>query len=203
LCFLNRYDYEYIFINETRHPELLEASEFAYLLNSCGKTGNASIGIAIAMGDRNKSIIEAKEILKKYREKLEKSVDWILNQHKLHKLEFVQYFYGEDEIPEEIIGTICSSLLNSQLIDKTKPIFGYADKIGEDFYKVSSRATLDLINSGVNLAEVIKVALKLTNLDSLGGGHPPAAGTKIKKELIHEFLLNCNKIVKKQLSWKR
>jgi len=194
---------KYIFEHETRYPELLEASEFSNILNSCGKTGNASIGIAIAMGDRNKSMVEAQEILRNYKDKLKKSVDWIFDKHKMHKLEFIQYFYGEDEIPEEIVGTVCSSLLNSQLIDKTKPIFGYADKKGENFYKVSGRTTLDLVNSGVNLAEVIKIALKLTSLDSLGGGHPPAAGAKIKKDVILEFLFKCNKIVKKQLSWKR
>ncbi len=115
-------------------------------------------------------------------------------------MEYIQYFYGEEVIPEEIIGTVSSMLINSQFIDRAKPIFGYANKVGENFYKVSARTTIDLVNDGVNLAEAIKKALDFMKIDTLGGGHPPAAGTKIKKDSIEEFLIICNKIIKKQLS---
>lgn len=193
---------KYLLLNDVNYPELSEAGEFAHMLNSCGRTNNESLGLSIAMGDRNKSMVKAKEVLREYKKKLEDSIKWVLDNHKLKRIELIQYFYGEDVIPEEIIGIISSMLVNSQLIDKTKPIFGYADKKGEDSYKVSGRTTMDLVHSGVNLAEVIKIALKLTKLGELGGGHPPAAGTKVKKSLIEEFLVNCNKVIKKQLSWK-
>lgn len=191
---------KYLLLDEINYPELSETSGFSHVLNSCGRTGNASLGIAIAMGDRNNSIRYIREILKNYKSILSKSLDWVITKKKLMSMENIQYFYGEEVIPEEIIGTISSMLINSQLIDRTKPIFGYADKVGEKFYKISARATIDLVNDGVNLAEAIKKALKLMKIDTLGGGHPPAAGTKIKRDSIEEFLLICNKIIKKQLS---
>ena len=154
------------------------------------------------MGDRDKSIEKVRKILKNYKSKLSKSIEWVLSEKKLKSMDYIHYFYGEDIIPEEIIGTICSMLINSQLIDRTKPILGYANKIGEDFYKVSARATIDLVNDGVNLSQVIKEATRLMKVDTLGGGHPPAAGTKIKKEKMDEFLLICDKIIKKQLKHK-
>jgi len=55
------------------------------------------------------------------------------------------------------------------------------------------------VTKGVNLSEAIRKALELSNLDALGGGHPPAAGTKISVGKIEDFLTNCDKIVKNQL----
>jgi nanoRNase/pAp phosphatase (c-di-AMP/oligoRNAs hydrolase) len=55
------------------------------------------------------------------------------------------------------------------------------------------------VKKGVNLSEAIREALKLSNLDALGGGHPPAAGTIVPVDKIDTFLENCNKIIKKQL----
>jgi len=193
---------KYLLLDEINYLEISETSEFSRLLNSCGRTGNASLGIAIAMGDRDKSIEKVRKILKNYKSKLSKSIEWVLSEKKLKSMDYIHYFYGEDIISEEIIGTICSMLINSQLIDKKKPILGYANKIGENFYKVSARATIDLVNDGVNLSQVIKEATRLMKLDTLGGGHPPAAGTKIKREKIDEFLLICDKIIKKQLKHK-
>ncbi len=193
---------KYLLLDEINFPEISETSEFSRLLNSCGRTGNVSLGIAIAIGDRDKNIEKVRKILKNYKRKLSKSIEWVLSEKKLKSMDYIHYFYGEDIIPEEIIGTICSMLINSQLIDKKKPILGYANKIGEDFYKVSARATIDLVNDGVNLSQVIKEATRLMKVDTLGGGHPPAAGTKIKKEKMDEFLLICDKIIKKQLKHK-
>ena len=85
-------------------------------------------------------------------------------------------------------------------IDKTKPIFGLAKRIDEEVYKISGRAHESIVNKGVNLSEAIREACKLAELDVLGGGHPPAAGTKVPVDKIELFLEKCNKVIKKQLS---
>ncbi|MFX0049497.1 MAG: DHH family phosphoesterase, partial [Candidatus Hermodarchaeota archaeon] len=59
-----------------------------------------------------------------------------------------------------------------------------------------------IVKKGVNLSEAIREALELTNLKALGGGHPPAAGTKVPIDKIDLFLENCNIIIKKQLAIK-
>ena len=42
----------YLFKDEVPGSELHDCKEFSNLLNACGRTGNSSLGIAIAMGDR-------------------------------------------------------------------------------------------------------------------------------------------------------
>ncbi len=66
---------KYLLLDEINYPELSETSGFSQVLNSCGRTGNASLGIAIAMGDRNKSIIKVRDILKNYKSTLSKSLE--------------------------------------------------------------------------------------------------------------------------------
>ena len=88
----------------------------------------------------------------------------------------------------------------SDLLDTSKPIFGFAKRKDENMYKVSARADKKLVIEGLNLSEVIREALELTNLETLGGGHPAAAGTKIPADRVNDFLENCNKSVEKQLS---
>jgi RecJ-like exonuclease len=79
------------------------------------------------------------------------------------------------------------------------PIFGIAKREEEKVYKISGRAHESIVNMGVNLSDAIRKALELSNLDALGGGHPPAAGTKIPIEKIDEFLNHCDTVIKSQI----
>ncbi|MGM0470548.1 MAG: DHH family phosphoesterase, partial [Promethearchaeati archaeon] len=88
----------------------------------------------------------------------------------------------------------------SEIIDRDKPIFGYAKRKDEDVYKISARAHKSIVEKGVNLSDAIRKALELTNLIALGGGHPPAAGTKIPTDKIDVFLENCDKVIEEQLN---
>lgn len=194
---------KYLLKNEIAYSDLYDSSEFSNLLNACGRTNNGSIGIAIAMGDRKNAYQQAQDTLVNYKKLLFKSLIWIKEEKKIQEKDYIQYFFGEDVISENIIGTISSMLIfdNSGIINKSKPIFGYAKRIDEDVYKISARAHEKIVNQGVNLSEAIRKALDLTDLDALGGGHPPAAGTKVPVDKIDEFLENCNKIIKKQLNY--
>jgi len=191
----------YILKNEINAPELNDLSEFSNLLNSCGRTDNGALGIAVAMGDRTNAFQKAQENLILYKQSISKALLWIHENKKIQQKEFIQYFFGEDVIPENIIGTICSMLIfeESEMVDSTKPIFGFAKRVDEDVYKVSARANEILLKKGLNLSEIVRDTLKLTNIDTLGGGHPLAAGAKIPSYKADEFLENCNISVKKQL----
>ena len=116
-------------------------------------------------------------------------------------MEYIQYFFGEDIIPENIIGTIASMLVfeNFEGFDKSKPIFGLAKRENENVYKVSGRAHKKIVSKGVNLSQAIREACELSKLDVLGGGHPPAAGTKIPIDKSDMFLENCNIVIRNQL----
>ena len=192
---------KYLLSTEKEGSELQDSNEFSNLLNSCGRTNNASLGIAIAMGDRKKAYEAAKETLVSYKKSLMNSLNWIEEEKKLQELEYIQYFFGEETIPENIIGTIASMLVfdTSGKINHAKPIFGLAKREDEEVYKISARAHESIVNEGVNLSEAIREACNRMNLDVLGGGHPPAAGTKIPTHKAQEFLNEINIVIKKQL----
>ncbi|MFX1435239.1 MAG: DHHA1 domain-containing protein [Promethearchaeota archaeon] len=192
----------YILKNEIKASELHDLNGFSNLLNSCGRTDVGGLGIVVAMGDRGKAFQKALENLMIYKKSIVKALTWIHEKRNIQHKDYIQYFFGEDIIPEKIIGTISSMLIfeKSDLLDTSKPIFGFAKREEGNMYKVSARADKKLVNEGLNLSEVIREALELTNLETLGGGHPPAAGTKIPIDRVNDFLENCNKTVEKQLS---
>ena len=194
----------YILKNEVVGSELHDLKEFSSLLNSCGRSNNGSLGIAIAIGDRRIAYNKAKDHLINYRKSLVQSLSWLQDKNKIKYKDYIQFFFGEDIIPENIIGTIASMLIFSKSgdIDLSKPVFGCATRKDEDVYKISGRAHESIVKKGVNLSEAIREALELSNLKALGGGHPPAAGTKVPISKIEIFLDNCDIVIKKQLESK-
>ncbi|HDZ17225.1 MAG TPA: DHH family phosphoesterase, partial [archaeon] len=191
----------YLLRNEVKGSGLYDASEFSKLLNACGRNNYASLGIAIAMGDRKRSYQKSQEILKDYKKSLSRSLSWIHENNKIQQKEYIQYFFGEDMIPENIIGTVSSMLIFEKYkgVDKSKPIFGLAKRKDEDVFKVSGRAHEKIVDKGINLSKAIREACELSGLDVLGGGHPPAAGTKIPIDKVDIFLENCNIVIQQQI----
>ena len=191
----------YLLKNEVLGTELYDVEEFSNLLNACGRLKHGSLGIAIAMGDRKGSYQKSQEILLNYKKTLLKSLTWLKDNNKINQKEYIQYFFAEDIIPDTMVGTIASMIIfeNSEGFDKTKPIFGLAKREDENVYKVSGRAHKMIVNKGVNLSKAIREACKQTGLDVLGGGHPPAAGTKIPIDKVEYFLENCNLAIRKQI----
>ena len=156
------------------------------------------------MGDRKSSYQKSQEILLNYKKTLFKSLIWLKDNNKIQQNEYIQYFLAEDIIPDTMVGTIASMLVfeNSEGFDISKPIFGLAKREDENVYKVSGRAHQMIVNKGVNLSKAIREACEQTGLDVLGGGHPPAAGTKIPVDKVEIYLENCNLAIRKQLHGK-
>ena len=192
----------FILKNEEEGTELSDLNEFSNILNACGRSNNGALGIAIAMGDRKFAFEKARKQLKEYKKLILKALSWIQENNKIQQGENIQYFFGEDIIPESIIGTIASMLSfeKNSIIDKEKPIIGLARRQDENVYKISARASNDLVKKGVNLSEAIRSALKESGIEALGGGHPPAAGTKIPINSVETFLKNLDEIIKNQLN---
>jgi RecJ-like exonuclease len=163
--------------------EIQDAREFATLLNACGRTGNFDVAIRLCLGDFN--IIErALEISDQYRKLISESLNWIReNQSSILKTEFGSYILADGKIPEDLIGTITSIVLNSNLLDATKPIFGFAESENGKI-KVSARISRDL--KGINLGDIIIRAAKKLNCEA--GGHSQAAGAVVQKDKKEEFI---------------
>ncbi|MGV9197760.1 MAG: DHH family phosphoesterase, partial [Promethearchaeia archaeon] len=192
----------YLLVNEKAYNDLYDCKEFSNVLNACGRTNSSSLGIAITMGDRKEAYQKAKENQKEYKKSIMEALNWLKENEIIEEKEFIQYFFGKDVITENIVGTVASMLIfnESELIDNRKPIIGLAERKKERVYKVSARADTDLVEQGVNLSEVLREACKLADIDVLGGGHPPAAGTKVPENKAQLFLNKCNIVVKRQLT---
>jgi len=163
-----------------RPLELQDAREFATLLNACGRTGNFATGFRLCMDDLT-ALPRTWAIEKEYKRMIGSSMDWV-REGGLKKKEQATYIFGGSKIPEEIIGTISSISLNSNMVDRRKPLVGLADT-KEGKVKVSVRLARDL---NLNLRDIIVKATGAVNGES--GGHRYAAGALIEKDREEEFV---------------
>jgi len=161
--------YTYTFPREDRHSFLRDAREFSTLLNSCGRIGKSGIGIAICMGDRNK-IRDYMNILTNER--------WRINNEENYVI-----VNAEGLVPETMTGTI-SSLIAGSPKNSGKIVFLRTDS-DEGKIKFSSRKSVGC-RSDVNLSSLMKNGA--AKFDGIGGGHDAAAGAKITKDKLDEFL---------------
>jgi RecJ-like exonuclease len=163
--------------------EIQDAREFATLLNACGRTGNFEVGIRICLGDFD-AIEKSLEILDQYRKMISQSLNWLReNKDSILETKFATYILAENKIPEDLIGTITSIVLNSNLLDTSKPIFGFAAAENGKI-KVSGRVSRDL--KQINLGSIFLDAAKKLEIE--GGGHALAAGALIPKDKEEEFI---------------
>jgi RecJ-like exonuclease len=163
--------------------ELQDAREFATLLNACGRTGNVDIGIRLCMGDFS-AYPQTWEIEENYKRMISDSMN-LIREGGLQATEYATYIHGGSKIPDEVIGTVSSISLNSDIVDRRKPLIGLADA-GNGKVKVSARLARDINNLNLNLRDIISKAA--TAVDGEGGGHRYAAGALIDKGKEQEFI---------------
>ena len=166
-----------------RPEELQDVREFATIINSCGRTGNHQIALRLLLGDYS-AIEKSWTVMEKYRGMIGNGLNWIKNNPKnIIKTENATFILAKKNIHESIIGTVSMILLNSEIIDSSKPIFGMAYS-GEDKIKVSARISKTL--KPINLKSIIsKTAI---SVGGEGGGHPSAAGAVIPINKEDEFI---------------
>ncbi|MEM5766255.1 MAG: DHH family phosphoesterase [Candidatus Aenigmatarchaeota archaeon] len=164
-----------------REEELQDAREFATILNACGRTGNASIGIRLCLGEPN--IMKIWEIIEDYRREINESIKLLKEGDIIISTQNANFILAGNKIKDTLIGTITSIALNSNIVNTKKPIFGIAES-DENTLKISARAPKDIKN--INLREVLCYATKL--LKGEAGGHMYAAGALIDKNLQNDFV---------------
>ncbi len=186
----------YTLPKEEPGTELHDTKEFATLLNACGRYGNARVGLDICLGDRGAALEKARDLLYNHRRYLVESIKVIMDQEGVTELDMLQYFHGRDIIMDSVIGTVASMILNSGNVNHEKPIFGFAET-DEGMLKVSGRGTKKLVDSGLDLSELMGLASK--EIGGAGGGHNVAAGATIPPGSEERFLAVAEQILRKQL----
>ena len=176
--------YTYTFPREDKMSFLRDGREFSTMLNSCGRINRSGVGMAICMGDRNKSLQEGEKILTGYRKMIREYMNILTNERwRIFESETCVMVNGEDLVPETMTGTISSLIAGSP--KNAGKIVILRTKAEENTIKFSSRKSFSC-KSDINLSDLMRKGAE--KFDGVGGGHDAAAGAKITKDKLDEFL---------------
>jgi single-stranded-DNA-specific exonuclease len=160
--------------------ECKDANEFATILNACGKMGKAYLGVELCLNVA-KAFLDVKWVLEKYRKSLGDAVSWVYgqiereNEEVVRKAQNAWYVLAGSRVSEHIISNVISIVEKS--VNPGKPVFAFADS--HEGTKVSARAHKDLVESGINLKNIVSKAA--AKAGGYGGGHSGAAGATIPR----------------------
>ncbi len=182
----------YILLDEEEGTELRDAMEFSTLLNATARYGEENVGLAVCLGDRDEGYKRAKSLLQNHRRNLSNSLR-LVDEIGIVELENIQYFHAGRKILDTIIGIVAG--MSYSFANRNKPVIAFAEN--DDGVKVSARATKNLVEKGVHLAQAMKIAAE--RVGGTGGGHSIAAGATIPKGSEDEFLKLLDIIVGEQL----
>ncbi|QUC64848.1 DHH family phosphoesterase [Nitrosopumilus sp. K4] len=176
--------YTYTFPREDKRSFLRDGREFSTMLNSCGRINRSGVGIAICMGDRNKILREGETILTDYRKMIREYMNILSNERwRISESETCIMVNGEGIVPETMTGTISSLIAGAPKNAGKIVILRTGGE--ENTIKFSSRKSFSC-KSEINLSELMRTGAE--RFDGVGGGHDAAAGAKITKDKLDEFL---------------
>ncbi len=182
----------YLLIREEIGTELHDAKEFATLLNSTARYGQEEVGLQVCLGDRGEWFAKALNLLRGHRLNLVEGLQFA-REEKIQKRSNLQFFNAGEGIRDTIIGIVTNMMLNTEEVDASLPLLGFACTDNGEI-KVSARATQLLVDRGLDLSVALKTAAEMVH--GVGGGHNIAAGATIPKGKEEEFL----SLVERQIS---
>jgi RecJ-like exonuclease len=185
----------YLFSREDVGSELHEAKEFATLLNSTARYGKHEVGLNVCLGDRGSWLVKARTLLQGHRQNLVEGLQ-CAKEEQIQKRTYIQFFHAQKGIRDTIIGIVTNMLLNTEEVDRSIPLLGFAETDKGEI-KVSARTTQTLVNKGVNLSAAMKHAASQVN--GVGGGHSIAAGATIPKGAEDDFLNYIEQQIQQQI----
>ena len=186
----------YILLREEVGTELHDAREFATLLNSTARYGYHDVGLQVCLGDRDKWLKKARNLLRGHRQNLVEGVQYV-KEEGIKQRRYIQFFHAGKGVRDTIVGIVTNMLLNDSNIRTDIPLVGFADKNNREV-KASIRATQFLVDRGLDLSTAISKAA--SHVNGVGGGHSIAAGATIPKGEEERFLEYLEEEIKTQLS---
>ncbi len=186
----------YFFQDEMEKTPLRNASEYATILNACGRWTKPKIGEAVCFGDRGQKYREAEHMLRHHRSIIRELCEYIIETG-AEDIGSIQVIRTGDKYPDTIVGIGAGMALSK--LDTDKPILVMCSVTDEpDLVKVSMRTYEKVLRRGVDLQEALVTAA--AEVGGVGGGHNIAAGAYIPKGCENDFTRRVNELVKGQLT---
>ncbi len=186
----------YFFPDEMEKTPLRNASEYATMLNACGRWTKPKIGEAVCFGDRGQKYREAEHMLRHHRSIIRELCEYIIETG-VEDIGFIQVIHTGDKYPDTIVGIGAGMALSK--LDTNKPILVMCSVTDEpDLVKVSMRTYEKVLHRGVDLQEALVTAA--AEVGGAGGGHNIAAGAYIPKGCENDFTRRVNELIKWQLT---
>ncbi|HJJ28267.1 MAG TPA: DHH family phosphoesterase [Methanocorpusculum sp.] len=187
---------QYFFPREQEKTPLRNASEYATLLNACGRWAKPEIGEAVCRGDRGQKYREAEHMLRHHRTIIRELCEYIIETG-VEDLSAIQAIHTGGRYPDTIVGIGAGMALSKLDIDK--PILVMCEVAGEpDLIKVSMRTYEKVLRRGVDLQKALVAAA--ADFGGGGGGHNIAAGAYIPKGCENDFTRRVNELIEDQLA---
>ncbi|HWQ67465.1 MAG TPA: DHH family phosphoesterase [Methanospirillum sp.] len=186
----------YLFPDEAKiHATLRNASEYATLLNSCGRWKRPELGGQICRGDRVVAFREAEQMLRNHRSKIREVMTYITDTG-VSELSHMLYIHVGDRFPDTIVG-IGAGMALSRLNPEKPILIMCEDSLDPTKTKISMRTRPEVVNKGVDLQKALSSACERFE-GSSGGGHRIAAGAFITRDVEQEFIEDVNRILAQQ-----
>ncbi|HKM41265.1 MAG TPA: DHH family phosphoesterase [Methanocorpusculum sp.] len=186
----------YFFPDEMEKSPLRNASEYATMLNACGRWTKPLIGEAVCRGDRGQKYREAEHMLRHHRSVIRELCEYI-HETGVDASGAVQWIHTGDKYPDTIVGIGAGMALSK--LDTDKPILVMCNVSDEPgLIKVSMRTYEKVLRRGIDLQEVLVKAA--AEFGGAGGGHNIAAGAYIPKGCEHDFIRRVNELIEGQFA---
>lgn len=161
-----------------------EIDEFSTIINACGRLGQPKKGVEILLED---DLELAEKISDKYGRKISSALSYV-EKHKEDDSVVYENSIGVidagKKIDEDFIGTVTTITMSNGVF--SAPVVMGAAHAEKQKIKISSRASKEAVEKGLNLGEVIGEICEEVNGE--GGGHNIAAGAKIPRKEKDNFV---------------
>ena len=184
----------YIFPEEERGTPLRNASEYATMLNACGRWARPRVGSAVCAGDRAQTYREAEEMLRHHKRIIREMMEYILDTGTT-SLSHIQHIHVRDRFPDTIVGIGAGMALSKLDFEKPIMVLCYLNDDPE-LVKVSMRTNTRMVERGVDLQAALMAASE--EIGGGGGGHKIAAGAYIPRNTEEGFAERVNRIIAEQ-----
>ncbi|WP_373838960.1 DHH family phosphoesterase [Methanospirillum sp.] len=186
----------YLFPDEDKyHAPLRNASEFATMLNSCGRWQRPELGGAICRGDRVVAYREAEHMLRNHRSKIREVMIYITDTG-VSELSHMLHIHVGGRFPDTIVG-IGAGMALSRLNPEKPILIMCEDSLDPSMTKISMRTRPEVVSRGVDLQLALAQACEGREGCS-GGGHRIAAGAFIPRDHERAFIEDVNRILAQQ-----